>query len=163
MPMPGKIAWVQSSNNEDKSSRWRDSRESQWHDRTFLWLPQESPYGKTVHDVEARYGFHRDDRAVRVVATVADQDIQGPGSIRFCEKERLVDNLPPDPLSEGICKFHISDGVGGAVDRAFLETITHHRLLRLVRRHFAWGTGKLIFSSNCSQVRKHGAQIRRNC
>ena len=100
---------------------------------------------KTVHDVEARYGFLRDDRALRVVATIADQAIQGPGSIRFSEQERLVDNLQSDPLSEGICRFHISDGVGGAVDRAFCETIMYDRLLRLVRRHFAWGTGKLMF------------------
>ena len=100
---------------------------------------------QAVHGIEARYQIEREDRALRLVSCVGDQAIQGPGSIRFSEHERLVDNLPPDPLSEGICKFHVSDGVGGATDRAFRETIVYDQLLRLIRRHFAWGTGKLIF------------------
>ena len=114
---------------------------------TFFGFHKSPQMVRTVHQLEATYGFHRDDRALRVVSTIADQAIQGPGSIRFSEQERLIDNLPPDPLSEGICRFHIADGVGGAVDRAFGETITYDRMLRLIRRHFAWGTGKLIFRS----------------
>jgi len=85
---------------------------------------------KAVHELEARYNIGRDGRALRVVSCVANQAIQGPGSIRFSEQERLVDNLPPVPISEGICKFHMSDGVGGAADRTFTAAMVYDRILR---------------------------------
>ena len=47
-------------------------------------------------------------------------------------------------MSEAICKFHIADGVGNATDKAFAETDLFDKLLRLVRRNFGWGVGKLI-------------------
>ena len=99
---------------------------------------------RTVHALEHSYAMHRDDRAVRLVLSVADQAIQGPGSIHFTAHERDVDALPGDALSEGICKFHIVDGVGDSVDRHYQETVLYDRLLRLLRRQFAFGTGKLI-------------------
>ena len=40
--------------------------------------------------------------------------------------------------------FHIADSVGGGVDKQFIETILYDRLLRLVRRHFAFWTGDII-------------------
>ena len=81
---------------------------------------------------------------MRLITTVADNAIQGPNSVHFSEEERRVDNLEDDMLAEAICKFHIADCVGGGVDKQFIETILYDRLLRLVRRHFAFGTGSLI-------------------
>ena len=46
-----------------------------------------------------------------------------------------------------MCKFHITDGVGCNVDKIYGETFVFDRLLRLVRRHFAFGTGHLILRS----------------
>ena len=78
---------------------------------------------------------------------VADQAIQGEGSVRFTQKESSVDSLPLKPLAEGVCKFHVSDGVGSNIDKLYGETLVFYRLLRLIRRHFAWGTGHLIYRS----------------
>ena len=101
----------------------------------------------TVHRVEGLYRLHRADRAFRLVVTVADQAIQGEGSVRFTQKESSMDSLPFKPLAEGVCKFHVSDGVGTNVDKLYGETFVFDRLLRLIRRHFAWGTGHLIYRS----------------
>ena len=76
----------------------------------------------TVHRVEGTYRMYRADRAFRVAVTVADQAIQGEGSVRFTEKEGRVDSLPPRPLAEGVCKFHVSDGVGYNNDKLYVET-----------------------------------------
>ena len=46
----------------------------------------------------------------------SDQAIQGQGSVRFTEKECQLDRLPFKPLVEGVCKFHVADGVGSNVD-----------------------------------------------
>ena len=81
---------------------------------------------------------------MRLITTVADNAIQGPNSVHFSEEERRVDNLEDDMLAEAICKFRIADCVGGGVDKQFIETILYDRLLRLVRRHFALGTGDII-------------------
>ncbi len=59
-----------------------------------------------------------------------------PGSVRFTTLERDLDGLPPDPLAEAVCKFHIADGVGCGVDKRYGETFVFDRLLRLIRRHF---------------------------
>ena len=88
--------------------------------------------------------LYRDDRAFQLVLTVGDQAIQGLGSIQFTRKEREVDGLPPDPLTEAVRKSHIVDGVGGHVDSQCQETVIFDRLLRLIRRHFAFGVGHLI-------------------
>ena len=81
---------------------------------------------------------------MRLITTVADNAIQGPNSVHFSEEEQRLDNLEDDTLAEAICTFHIADSVGGGVDKQFIETMLYDRLLRLVRRHFAFGTGDLI-------------------
>jgi hypothetical protein len=65
-----------------------------------------------VHTVEKSFHLAREDRAFRLLVTVADQAIQGEGFIRFTEKERIGDGLVHDPLGAGVCKFHVTDGVG---------------------------------------------------
>ena len=99
---------------------------------------------KIVHDTEKSYHIYARDRSLRLVITVADQAIQGPGSVQFSQEEARVDNVPEQPLGAGTCKSHIADGVGSAVDKRFRETSLFDQLLRLIRRHFAWGTGNLI-------------------
>ena len=68
-----------------------------------------------VHSLEKQYHIHRDDRAARLVLTIGDQAIQGPGSIGFTKEEFRRDAIQADPLSEAICKFHIADGIGNCV------------------------------------------------
>ena len=109
-----------------------------------LFFTKERQVGQTVHPLEKTYHIDRDDRAMRLITTVADNAIQGPNSVHFSEEERRVDNLEDDMLAEAICKFHIADCVGGGVDKQSIETILYDRLLRLVRRHFAFGTGDII-------------------
>ena len=101
----------------------------------------------TVHRVEDSFYLRRDDRAFRLAVTVDDQAIRGHGSVRFTQKERRMDGLPDKPLVEGVCKFHVTDGVGSNIDKLYQETFIFDRLLRLVRRHFAFGTGRLIYRS----------------
>ena len=91
------------------------------------------------------FHLHRADRALRLCVTVADQAIQGQGSVRFTEKEWQLDRLPFKPLAEGVCKFHVADCVGSNVDKLYGEAFLFDRLLRLVRRHFAFGTGNLMY------------------
>ena len=67
--------------------------------------------------MEESFRITRADRAYRLVVTVADQAIQGPGFTRFTEKECEIDRLPYSPLKEGVCKFHLSEGVGTNVDK----------------------------------------------
>ena len=98
-----------------------------------------------VHLVEQSFHLRREDRAYRLAVTVVDQAIQGDGSVRFTEKECEIDRLPYSPLKEGVCKFHVADGVGTNVDKLYGETHVLDNLLRLIRRHFAWGTGNLIY------------------
>jgi len=86
--------------------------------------------------------------------TVADQAIQGEGSIRFTEKERIGDGLVHDPLGAGVCKFHGTDGVGTNNDKQYEETVVFDRLLRLIRRHFGRGTGNLIFRGVATKFSK---------
>ena len=68
--------------------------------------------------------FHlrRADRAYRLAVSIADQAIQGEGSVRFTEKECEIDRLPYLQLKEGVCKFHVADGVGTNVDKWYGET-----------------------------------------
>ncbi len=58
---------------------------------------------KTVHRVEQSFHLGQTDRAFRLLVTVADQAIQGEGSVRFTQKERSRDGLAHDPLAEGVC------------------------------------------------------------
>ena len=97
-----------------------------------------------VHSVEDGFCLRRDHREHRLVLTVADQAMAGPNSIQYVAHEAVVDNLPFDPLQEGVCAFHISDCVGASTDKAFREVVCQDRFLRLVRHHFNWGTGRLI-------------------
>ena len=115
----------------------------------------------TVHRVEASFHLSRADRAFRLAVTVADQAIQGEGSVRFTQKECTMENLPVKPLAEGVCKFHITDGVGSNVDKLYGETFVFDRLLRLVRRHFAWGTGHLIFRSIAQKFEQFAEEFRK--
>ena len=48
---------------------------------------------QAVHSQETAYHIDRDDRAMRLITTVADNAIQGPNSAHFSEEERRVDNL----------------------------------------------------------------------
>jgi hypothetical protein len=114
---------------------------------------------KSVHQVEEALGIKRDDRAWRVVCTVGDQAIQGPGSVRFSKRECQVDGLPEDPHSEGICQFHVADGVGCHVDGHFPETQLYDRMLRLVKRAFAWGTGDLILRALAEKFKNIAADF----
>ena len=102
---------------------------------------------KIVHSTEKSYHIQRLDRKMRLVVTVADQAIQGPGSVQFSREEARVDGVFEQPLGAGTCKFHIADGVGAGVDKRFRETTLFDQLLRLIRRHFAWGTGNLILQA----------------
>ena len=115
----------------------------------------------TVHRVEASFHLSRADRAFRLAVTVADQAIQGEGSVRFTQKECTMENLPVKPLAEGVCKFHITDGVGSNVDKLYGETFVFDRLLRLVRRHFAFGTGHLIFRSIAQKFEQFAEEFRK--
>ena len=72
---------------------------------------------RKVHHVEESFHLHRADRGYRLVVSMADQAIQGKGSVRFTEKECDIDQLPYSPLKEGVCKFHVADGVGTNVDK----------------------------------------------
>ena len=114
---------------------------------------------KIVHDTEKSYHIYTRDRSLRLVITVADQAIQGPGSVQFSQEEARVDNVPEQPLGAGTCKFHIADGVGSAVDKRFRETSLFDQLLRLIRRHFAWGTGNLILQSVAQKFANMAADI----
>ena len=96
-----------------------------------------------------------------MAVTVADQAIQGEGSVRFTQKECTMENLPVKPLAEGVCKFHITDGVGSNVDKLYGETFVFDRLLRLVRRHFAFGTGHLIFRSIAQKFEQFAEEFRK--
>ena len=72
-----------------------------------------------------------------------------------------MENLPVKPLAEGVCKFHITDGVGSNVDKLYGETFVFDRLLRLVRRHFAFGTGHLIFRSIAQKFEQFAEEFRK--
>ena len=131
--------------------------------RTTRWFGLHSAEQliNTVHRVEASFHLSRADRAFRLAVTVADQAIQGEGSVRFTQKECTMENLPVKPLAEGVCKFHITDGVGSNVDKLYGETFVFDRLLRLVRRHFAFGTGHLIFRSIAQKFEQFAEEFRK--
>ena len=53
-----------------------------------------------------------------------------------------------------MCKFHVTDGVGTNNDKQYEETVAFDRLLRLIRHHFGWGTGNLIFRGVAAKFSK---------
>ena len=114
---------------------------------------------RSVHQVEAAHHIGKADRQLRVVLTVADQAIQGPGSVQFSREECKVEGRIEDPIAIGICRFHIADGVGAAVDKQFAETSLFDQLLRLIRRHFAFGTGHLILTSVATRFARMASEI----
>ena len=67
--------------------------------------------------------------------------------------------MEEDTISIGVCRFHIADGVGGRVGRKFRETILFDQLLRLLRRHFAFGTGCLILKSVAARFAQMAREI----
>ena len=97
-----------------------------------------------VHRKEAVFRITKADRNLRLVRTVADGAIAGPGSCKFVKQECIMDGVAFDPLKEGVCSFHAGDNAFAANDRKFPETRLHDRFLRLVRSMFAFGTGRLI-------------------
>ena len=107
-----------------------------------------------VHSVDDEFCVGRENRKHQLVLTVADQAMAGPSSIQFVAHEAVVDNLPCDPLKEGVCAFHTSDCVGGSTDKAFAEVVCQDRFLRLVCHHFNWGTGRLILWHSTGMVKK---------
>ena len=113
-------------------------------ERTLFGFHKAPQLVRTVHRLERSFFIHRDDRAWRLAVTVADQAIQGPGSVGFTAREHEVDAVRADPLAHGICNFHVADCSGGGVDKLFCETDMFDKMVRLLRRHFAWGTGDLI-------------------
>ena len=112
-----------------------------------------------VHSVELQFSIAPEVREHRVVLTVADQAMAGPGSIRFVEHEAVVDKLKHDPLKEGICAFHVVDCAGAMSDRAFPEVVCQDRFLRLLRHHFHWGTGRIILRSIASEWAKRARHL----
>ena len=72
-----------------------------------------------------------------------------------------MENLPVKPLAEGVCKFHITDGVGSNVDKLYGETSIFDRLLRLIRHHFAYGTGNLIYRSIAHTFEQFAEEFRK--
>ena len=112
-----------------------------------------------MHSVEGEFKLSCDVREHRLVSTVADQAIAGPGSIRFVAHEAVVDNLLPDPLKEGVCAFHVVDCAGGASDKMFAEVVLQDRFLRLVRHHFNWGTGRVILRSIAEEWSKKADRL----
>ncbi|NBR24882.1 MAG: hypothetical protein EBU08_14140 [Micrococcales bacterium] len=114
---------------------------------TFFGFHKATQIVQSVHHVEHSHHIYKRDRQFRMAVTVADQAIQGPGSVQFSREECRVDQTAEDPIAIGICRFHISDGLGVAVDNMFRETSLFDQLQRLVRRYFAWGTGHLILKA----------------
>ena len=49
---------------------------------------------RSVHNCEGAARVNKDDRLYRIVLTVGDQAIQGPGSTKFSEKEAAADGIP---------------------------------------------------------------------
>ena len=72
-----------------------------------------------------------------------------------------MENLPIKPLAEGVCQLHIADGAGSNVDKLFGETFVFDRLLRLIRRHFAFGTGHLIFRAIAEKFEQFAEEFRK--
>ena len=110
--------------------------------------------------MEHAFAITRSVREHRLVLTVADQAMAGPGSIRFVEHEAVVDKLEHDALKEGVCAFHAVDCAGAGSDRAFPEVEYQDRFLRLVRHHFKWGTGRIILRSLASEWAKRQRNLR---
>ncbi len=89
-----------------------------------------------------------------MVLTLADGAIAGPKSIKFVEHESKVDGIAFSPLKEGLCVFHTSDNAAAACDKHFAEAGYHDRFLRLVRVHFAFGTGRVILRAVAREHRR---------
>ena len=91
--------------------------------------------------------MHRPERIMRVAMTMTDGAIQGKSSVDFEKAEALADNRLQNPMRGGVCVFHRTGGVGGHTDKAFPATMIYDRFLRVIRHHFAWGGGKIIWGS----------------
>ena len=102
-----------------------------------------------VHICESRFRLGRKDRRLRLAMTMADGAIQGPGSVDFEGCEAKIDGRGRLPIGE--CGFHRLDGGGGQADRQFPATMVYDRFLRLVRQHFAWGTGLTVLRATASE------------
>ena len=111
-----------------------------------------------VHVHEERMRIGKKDRALRLVMTMADGAIQGPGSVDFEKHEAKIDDR--DPLHTGVCGFHKLDCAGGQADRQFAATSVYDRFLRLVRQHFAWGTGLLVLRATASEFSRLAEGLR---
>ena len=102
-----------------------------------------------VHICEGRFRLGRKDRRLRLATTTADGAIQGPGSVNLGGCEATIDGRWRLPIGE--CGFHILDSGCGRADRQFPATTVYDRFLRLVRQHFAWGTGLTVSRATASE------------
>ena len=116
-----------------------------------------------THKVEAAYRIAKADRMRRLVRTVADGAIAGPGSAQFVKQEALVDGLVHNPLKEGVCSFHAADNAFAVVDRQFPETCNHDCFLRMVKSAFGYGTGRLILKAIAKEFRRLGSIATAKC
>ena len=112
-----------------------------------------------VHDEEARFKIHQADRAFRLVLNVADNAIEGPGSVQFRRCEAAKDGVLYDPISSGQCEFHGLDTGGEHADALWEECQLYDNLCRLVRSNFAWGTGKLRLRAVAAEHRRIATRL----
>lgn len=113
-----------------------------------------------VHTAERRMSMKKSDRLLRLAMTMADQAIQGHGSVDFEGHEAKVDHRTKDPLRIGVCAFHRADGSGTRNDREFPATEQFDRFLRLVKNSFAWGTGDLVLRAVAAEFHRVACEIR---
>lgn len=72
---------------------------------TFFGFHKATQIVQSVHHVEHSHHIYKRDRQFRMAVTVADQAIQGPGSVQFSREECRVDQTAEDPIAIGICRF----------------------------------------------------------
>ena len=95
-----------------------------------------------VHHAEAQFNFGDAVRRLRFALTVADGATEGPFSINFAHHEAKVMNVEYNHACSHSCEFHVEDHDGADTDMAFPLALGFDQLLRLVRHHFAFGSGK---------------------
>ncbi len=113
-----------------------------------------------VHELESKFRIARGDRCLRLALNVADNAIEGPGSVSFSEHEARADQTQHAEWKAAACEFHSIDRGGASVDRCFQETDAADELWRLVREKFAWGTGRLILKAVATEHARLASRLR---